>query len=53
MADISNLDQENRLFARDDRRRMFNLGNLLWHSDSSFRAVPVHQGPVAEIEQVV
>jgi alpha-ketoglutarate-dependent 2,4-dichlorophenoxyacetate dioxygenase len=40
MADISNLDQESRLFARDDRRRMFNLGNLLWHSDSSFRAVP-------------
>jgi alpha-ketoglutarate-dependent 2,4-dichlorophenoxyacetate dioxygenase len=40
MADISNLDQESRLFARDDRRRMFNLGNRLWHSDSSFRAVP-------------
>jgi alpha-ketoglutarate-dependent 2,4-dichlorophenoxyacetate dioxygenase len=40
MADISNLDQENRLFVRDDRRRMFNLGNRLWHSDSSFRAVP-------------
>jgi len=40
MADISNLDQENRLFERDDRRRMFNLGNRLWHSDSSFRAVP-------------
>jgi alpha-ketoglutarate-dependent 2,4-dichlorophenoxyacetate dioxygenase len=40
MADISNLDQDSRLFVRDDRRRMFNLGNLLWHSDSSFRAVP-------------
>jgi alpha-ketoglutarate-dependent 2,4-dichlorophenoxyacetate dioxygenase len=40
MADVSNLDQESRLFARDDRRRMFNLGNRLWHSDSSFRAVP-------------
>ena len=26
--------------ARDDRRRMFNLGNRLWHSDSSFRAIP-------------
>src|SRR5581483_5465125 len=26
--------------ARDDRRRLFNLGNQLWHSDSSFRAVP-------------
>lgn len=40
MADVSNLDQNNQVFARDDRRRMFNLGNQLWHSDSSFRAVP-------------
>ena len=39
IADISNLDQNNQLFARDDRRRMFNLGNQLWHSDSSFRAI--------------
>ena len=40
LADISNLDRDNRIFERDDRRRMFNLGNQLWHSDSSFRAVP-------------
>jgi alpha-ketoglutarate-dependent 2,4-dichlorophenoxyacetate dioxygenase len=40
MADVSNLDQNHRPYARDDRRRMFNLGNRLWHSDSSFRAVP-------------
>jgi alpha-ketoglutarate-dependent 2,4-dichlorophenoxyacetate dioxygenase len=40
LADISNLDRDNRVFARDDRRRMFNLGNELWHSDSSFRATP-------------
>jgi alpha-ketoglutarate-dependent 2,4-dichlorophenoxyacetate dioxygenase len=40
MADVSNLDQNNSPYARDDRRRMFNLGNRLWHSDSSFRAVP-------------
>jgi len=40
MQDASNLDKEQRVFARDDRRRMFNLGNRLWHSDSSFRAVP-------------
>ena len=25
---------------REDRRRLFNLGNQLWHSDSSFRAIP-------------
>jgi alpha-ketoglutarate-dependent 2,4-dichlorophenoxyacetate dioxygenase len=40
LADVSNLDQNSRIFARDDRRRMFNLGNRLWHSDSSFKAVP-------------
>lgn len=40
MADVSNLDRDQRPLARDDRRRMFNLGNRLWHSDSSFRAVP-------------
>jgi alpha-ketoglutarate-dependent 2,4-dichlorophenoxyacetate dioxygenase len=40
IADISNLDQHNALLARDDKRRMFNLGNMLWHSDSSFKATP-------------
>jgi alpha-ketoglutarate-dependent 2,4-dichlorophenoxyacetate dioxygenase len=40
LADISNLDPDNNIFARGDRRRMFNLGNQLWHSDSSFRAIP-------------
>jgi alpha-ketoglutarate-dependent 2,4-dichlorophenoxyacetate dioxygenase len=25
---------------RDDRQRLFQLGNLLWHSDSSYKAVP-------------
>jgi alpha-ketoglutarate-dependent 2,4-dichlorophenoxyacetate dioxygenase len=40
MVDVSNLDKEGRPLARDDRRRMFNLGNRLWHSDSSFRAKP-------------
>ena len=40
MADISNLDRDNRLRGRDDRQRMFNLGNRLWHSDSSYKAVP-------------
>jgi alpha-ketoglutarate-dependent 2,4-dichlorophenoxyacetate dioxygenase len=40
MNDVSNLDEKHRPLARDDRRRLFNLGNQLWHSDSSFRAVP-------------
>jgi alpha-ketoglutarate-dependent 2,4-dichlorophenoxyacetate dioxygenase len=40
MNDISNLDEHGRLLQADDRRRMFNLGNQLWHSDSSFKATP-------------
>ena len=39
-ADVSNLDKDNAVFARDDRRRLFAIGNRLWHSDSSFKAVP-------------
>src|SRR5215470_11470018 len=38
--DISNLDKNNKILARDDRRRLFSLGNQLWHSDSSFKPVP-------------
>ena len=40
MIDVSNLDKDGKPLPRDDRRRMFNLGNRLWHSDSSFRATP-------------
>jgi alpha-ketoglutarate-dependent 2,4-dichlorophenoxyacetate dioxygenase len=38
--DISNLGNENEVLARDNRKRLFSLGNRLWHSDSSFKAVP-------------
>jgi alpha-ketoglutarate-dependent 2,4-dichlorophenoxyacetate dioxygenase len=39
-ADVSNLDRDSAVFARDDRRRLFGIGNRLWHSDSSFKAIP-------------
>ena len=39
-ADVSNLDKDHKVFARDDRPRLFGLGNRLWHSDSSFKVVP-------------
>jgi alpha-ketoglutarate-dependent 2,4-dichlorophenoxyacetate dioxygenase len=39
-ADVSNLDRDNKPFARDDRRRLFAIGNRLWHSDSSFKVIP-------------
>ncbi|TCZ56688.1 TauD/TfdA dioxygenase family protein [Roseicella aquatilis] len=38
--DISNLNRDGSVMARDDRKRLFGLGNLLWHSDSSFKATP-------------
>jgi alpha-ketoglutarate-dependent 2,4-dichlorophenoxyacetate dioxygenase len=38
--DISNLDANNNVLARDNRRRLFSLGTRLWHSDSSFKDVP-------------
>ena len=40
MADVSNLARDGQPLERDSRQRLFNLGNMLWHSDSSFRAVP-------------
>ena len=40
MADISNLDLNNKLRAADDSVRLNALGNRLWHSDASFRAIP-------------
>jgi alpha-ketoglutarate-dependent 2,4-dichlorophenoxyacetate dioxygenase len=40
IADISNLGRDNEILAREDRRRLFSLGNMLWHSDSSFKPTP-------------
>ncbi|HEX6442372.1 MAG TPA: TauD/TfdA family dioxygenase [Stellaceae bacterium] len=38
-ADVSNLDADNKPRAAGDRRRMNALGNMLWHTDASFRLV--------------
>jgi alpha-ketoglutarate-dependent 2,4-dichlorophenoxyacetate dioxygenase len=40
MNDVSNLGKDGRPLGRDSRERAFNLGNMLWHSDSSFRPIP-------------
>jgi len=40
VADISNLGKGNGIMSREDRRRLFSLGNMLWHSDSSFKPTP-------------
>ena len=37
LGDISNLDARGEIVASDDRRRMYGLGNRLWHTDASFQ----------------
>jgi alpha-ketoglutarate-dependent 2,4-dichlorophenoxyacetate dioxygenase len=36
LIDIGNIDAEGRLLPDDDRRRAYNRGNLLWHTDASY-----------------
>jgi len=38
--DVSNLGKDGKPLPRDHRTHLFNLGNCLWHSDSSFRVIP-------------
>ena len=40
LADISNLDDNGEILRSDDRRRMYALGNRLWHTDASFQDPP-------------
>jgi len=37
---VSNLGKDGKPLAKDSRQHLFNIGNMLWHSDSSFRAIP-------------
>jgi len=36
LSDISNLDEHGEIQRSEDRRRMYSLGNRLWHTDASF-----------------
>ena len=38
--DVSNLGKDGKPLAKDSRQHLFNIGNMLWHSDSSFRPIP-------------
>jgi alpha-ketoglutarate-dependent 2,4-dichlorophenoxyacetate dioxygenase len=40
LADISNVDENGEILKSDDRRRMYALGNRLWHTDASFEDPP-------------
>ena len=40
LSDISNLDEGGDVLSRQDVRRLINLSNQLWHTDSSFKRTP-------------
>ncbi|MCP5150614.1 MAG: TauD/TfdA family dioxygenase [Ectothiorhodospiraceae bacterium] len=40
LVDISNLDADGKIWGKDSRIRMHELGNRLWHTDSSFKRIP-------------
>ncbi len=40
LTDISNLDEKGEILRSQDRRRMYALGNRLWHTDASFQDPP-------------
>ena len=40
IADVSNLGSDNQIMAESNRLRRMQLGNRLWHTDSSFKYVP-------------
>ena len=40
ISNLANVDAEGQLIPRGDRRNVFNAGNQMWHSDSSFKRVP-------------
>src|SRR4029077_1615895 len=39
-ADVSNLNHESKVWGEESRQRLFQLGNRLWHTDSSFKRLP-------------
>lgn len=42
IANLSNVDAEGRLIPTGDKRNLYNAGNQMWHTDSSFKKVPAH-----------
>jgi alpha-ketoglutarate-dependent 2,4-dichlorophenoxyacetate dioxygenase len=40
ISDLSNLDPQGNIWSEESERRLFNRGNLMWHTDSSFKHVP-------------
>ena len=40
IADLSNVDDEDKMIDPDDRRMIYHSANQMWHTDSSFKRVP-------------
>jgi len=40
LADVSNLDPDSSIWGKQSRKRMFEMANRMWHSDSSFKRTP-------------
>jgi alpha-ketoglutarate-dependent 2,4-dichlorophenoxyacetate dioxygenase len=40
ISNLANVDADDRLIPSGDRRLLFNAGNQMWHTDSSFKRVP-------------
>ncbi len=40
IADVSNLDADQSIWGENSRKRMFEMGNRMWHTDSSFKRLP-------------
>src|SRR4030095_9760079 len=40
IANLANVDADDQLIPRGDKRNLFNAGNQMWHTDSSFKRVP-------------
>ena len=52
LVDLSNVDpdHDDRLMDWTNRRMMYQSGNQLWHSDSSFKPVPAHSSALSARE---
>jgi alpha-ketoglutarate-dependent 2,4-dichlorophenoxyacetate dioxygenase len=40
ISNLANVDAEERLIPRGDKRSLYHAGNRMWHSDSSFKRIP-------------
>lgn len=50
LIDVSNLTLDNAIWGAESRMRQFNLGNRLWHTDSSFKYLPARASLLYAVE---